>query len=306
LRHAIFALLHLPQATLLDISNILRKKSQESVVLLHKIQSTIDNQTAKLFWKNDFSRYNNQDLSPPQHKLSKLLLSGTVSLMLSQPESRINFREIMDSGKILLIDLSGIGAETRELLGSFSLSLLHITALSRSDIPIEQRKPFHIYCDEAHRFLAASIEDLIPEARKFGVSLTLAHQYLKQFDQKTRDGILTSGSTIIFNVDLNDARYLTKDLQDLVKPENLATFKIGEAIARIGTDIVRINTFEPLVIKNSKNREAILKHSHDMYCKSTEDVKTIINPMHQHNIRHSLHIIDKDFSEGDFNYEEFE
>jgi hypothetical protein len=118
-------------------------------------------------------------------------MSGTVALMLSQPESRINFREIMDTGKILLIDLADIGSDVRELLGSFILSLLHITALSRSDTAIEQRKLFHIFCDEAHRFLNASFEDLIAENRKFAVSLTLAHQYLEQFNKATRDAIDT-------------------------------------------------------------------------------------------------------------------
>ncbi|MCX6832409.1 MAG: hypothetical protein NT028_09825 [candidate division Zixibacteria bacterium] len=118
-------------------------------------------------------------------------MSGTVALMLSQPESRINFREIMDTGKILLIDLAELGSDVRELLGSFILSLLHIAALSRSDTAIEQRKPFHIFCDEAHRFLNASCEDLIAENRKFAVSLTLAHQYLEQFNKATRDAIDT-------------------------------------------------------------------------------------------------------------------
>lgn len=273
LRHAIYALLRVPGSSFLEVANLLRKDSKESKALLLEIDKVCDNETSRNFWQSDFKKYTNQDLTPPQHKLSKLLMSGTVALMLSQPENRINFREIMDTGKILLVDLSGLGSEVREILGSFILSLLHITALSRSDTPIEQRKPFHIYCDEAHRFLTASIEDLIAETRKFGVSLTLAHQYLRQFNQEKRDAILTAGSTIIFNVDLNDARYLVKDLRELVKPEDLAGFEVGEAIARIGTDIVKINTKPPLPLPADNCRQYIMENSHQLYYKPRIEVK---------------------------------
>jgi hypothetical protein len=151
LRQAIFALLHLPNMTLLDVYNLLRKESKESKILIHKILDVVENETSKLFWQHDFNKYSNADLTPPKHKLSKLLLSGSISLMLSQPENRIVFREIMDTGKILLLDLSGVGTEARDLLGSFVLSLFHIATLSRSkESSSERRKPFHIYCDEAH------------------------------------------------------------------------------------------------------------------------------------------------------------
>ena len=76
-------------------------------------------QTAYQFWKNDFDRYSNEALDPPKHKLSKLLVSGTVSLMLSQPENLIDFRQIMDNKMILLVNLSTIGSEVREILGCF-------------------------------------------------------------------------------------------------------------------------------------------------------------------------------------------
>ena len=273
LRHAIYALLMVPGSSFLDVANLLRKGSKESKSLIIEIQKVLDNTITQNFWQNDFAKYSNQDLTPPQHKLSKLLMSGTVALMLSQPESRINFREIMDSGKILLIDLAELGSDVRELLGSFILSLLHITALSRSDTAIELRKPFHIYCDEAHRFLNASFEDLIAENRKFAVSLTLAHQYLEQFNRATRDAILTSGSTIVFNVDLNDAHYLVKDLRKLVEPDDIANFGIGEAVARIGTDIVKIKTKDKLPIPETNYQQQIIDHSHQHYYKPIQEVK---------------------------------
>lgn len=309
LRQAIFALLHLPNMTLLDVYNLLRKESKESKILIHKILDTVENDTSRLFWEHDFGKYGNADLTPPKHKLSKLLLSGPVSLMLAQPENRIAFREIMDTGKILLLDLSEVGTEARDLLGGFVLSLLHIATLSRSNIPRRQRKPFHIYCDEAHRFVTSSIENLIAETRKFGVSLTLAHQYLRQFDQSKRDGILTAGSTIIFNVDIHDANYLTKDLQGLVEPADLATFEVGDAIARIGSDIVQIRTLPPLEISGQGFRNDIIEYSHSNYYSQSDE---IIENLKRHKNDYtgfalSNPMLSKDgLKPEDFEYDEFE
>lgn len=133
------------------------------------------------------------------------------------------------------MDLSGLGSETRDLLGSFLLAILHLTALGRSAIPAETRKPFAVYADEAHRFTSGPLEDLITEARKYGVGLTLAHQYLSQFEAHKRDAIGCIGTTVVFNVDSKDAAFLKKDLKDKVEVSDLISLEVGEAIARIGT-----------------------------------------------------------------------
>jgi hypothetical protein len=277
LRNGIFALLQLPNSTLFDLSNLLRRGTDESERIRKAILEVLDNETAYQFWKKDFDNYSNEALDPPKHKLSKLLLSDTVSLMLSQPEHLIDFRRIMDEGKILLINLSTIGSDEREILGCFMLSLLHQAALSRSELPPEMRRQFHIHVDEAHRFIASdAIEDLISEPRKFGVSLTLAHHYLRQFGTKKIDALSSVGTTIIMNVDANDGRYLTKDLQKLVKSEDLITLEKGEAIARIGTDIVRFKTLGPLKIPERHFKEEIIRRSHAAYYKPVHIVRNRI------------------------------
>ena len=141
---------------------------------------------------------------------------------------------------ILLVKLTKIGKAACEILGCLMLSLLHLTALGRSDTPLEMRKPFHIYVDEAHRFVTDALEDLIAETRKFGVSLTLAHQYLNQFDSKKVDALSSVGTTVIMNVDGKDARYLTKDLRESFKYEDLINLQRGEAVVRIGTNTVKM------------------------------------------------------------------
>jgi len=208
LRHALFGLLHVEGACLLDVANLLRRKSRESRLLRPQVIRNLRSEAARQFWMSDFDRYSNADLSPAQHKLSKLLMSGSVSLMLSQSDTSFDLFDVMNSCKVLLVDLSGIGPGVRDILGCFILSLLHLNALRRSSA--EDAAPFHVYCDEAHHFVTDAIEDLIAETRKFNVSLTLAHQYLRQFALQKCDALTTVGSTVLFRLDMHDAQYLLK------------------------------------------------------------------------------------------------
>ena len=242
LRNSFYALLELTGKTLFDVSNLLQSNSAQSQKLRHQILQVVENETARQFWLNDFDQYRRDDFSPPKHKLGKLLLAGTVSLMLSQPENRFHLRSVMDEGMIFLANLSTIGSEIREILGCFILSLFHITALSRGDLPQEDRRPFHIYCDEAHRFMTESIEDFIAETRKFRVSLTLAHQFLSQFGTKKMDALANAGSSIFFNMDSKEAQFFARSLHGRVTPDQLHSLDVGCAIARIGKEIVRVET----------------------------------------------------------------
>jgi len=272
LRNIVFSLMHLPNSTFLDISDLLRNKSVESEILRREILKVVTNETAVQFWRYDYEKYGKDDFGPPKNKLSKLLVHGTVSLMLSQGESRLNFRRIMDEGMILLVNLSTIGSMVREILGCFILSMLHLTALSRSSTPIADRKQFHIHCDEAHRFLTDALEDLIAETRKYLVSLSLAHHYLSQFGPKKTDALSSVGSTIIFNVDTRDAQYLLKDFRGLVSVDDLTSLEPYHAIVRIGTDIVRIKTRPPLPIPSPNFRDRIIEESHRKYYKPVHEV----------------------------------
>ena len=276
LRHAFFAFLHLPGSTLLDVANILQNKSPYAEGMRSVFLDTIDNQVARRFWLYDFKNYGKDDLGPPRNKLSKLLVNQTVSLMLSQPESAFNFREVMDQGMILLADLSAVGSEVREVLGCLILSLLHLTALSRSDTAPEERRPFHTYCDEAHRFITDALEDLIAETRKYRVGLTLAHQYMKQFSTRKTDALSSMGATVAFNVNTKDARQLVDDLRGLVEVEDLITLELGEAILRADTEIVRFRTFQPPDIPKENYRERILRESRRRFCKPTLEVRQAI------------------------------
>lgn len=283
LRESFFALLHLPGSTLLDVSTVLSSQSDRSKDLREKILQVIDGDEPRNFWNHDFKQYRKDDLGPPKNKLSKLLVGGPVALILSQPDCAFNFRQIMDDGMILLVDLSTVGPDVRGVLGCLILSLVYLAALSRSNTPIDQRRQFHLFCDEAHKFMTDALEDLIAETRKYSVSLTLAHQYLSQFNKCQADALSSTGSTIIFNVDRNDAGRLTKDLRGLVSPDDLITLRKFEAIVRARTEIVRINTPEYRPVTGESYRDRIIAESRRRYYKRADEVRRALRSRAQPN-----------------------
>ena len=226
--------------------------------------------------------------------------------MLSQPRAAFQFREVMDEGRILLVNLANLGSETGDVLGCFMLSSLHRAALSRSSLPREQRRPFHVYCDEFHRFATDALEDMVTECRKFCVSMTLAHQHMKQLTARMADALSGVGSTIIFSVGGDDARSLQGGLHGMVEAEELTRLKKHEAIARIDTEVVRIETLGPLQGSTDNCRQQIIAASRDRYYRPTAEVREMLarrsNPQPERFSRRTVAPVAKS---KEFTYEEF-
>ena len=276
LRLAILGLLHLPHTSLLDVANALRTKSPEAKQLREEVLKVADGELLRAFWQDDLRGYGRVDLAPPQHKLSKLLSSGPLALMLSQPDSLIDLRQIMDEGKILLLNLKDVGDEVRGFAGSLWLSLLRAAARSRDPRARASLRPFHIHVDEAHEFVTHTMEHIVTEIRKFRVSMTLAHHYLSQFEVKQRDALCSVGTTIIRNVDSKDADYLRKDLQGRVETRDITTLDVTTAIARIGTEVVRFKTRPPRNPTGPGHRAEIIARSRKHYYRPAAEVKRAI------------------------------
>lgn len=276
LRHAVYGLLHLPDATLLDVANLLTPNSSERDRLCQRIAACVDNEFSRRFFEHDLRKYGKDDLAPPQHKLSKLLLTDPLSLVLSQPEDRFDFRRIMDAGgQIFIANLASVGP-VRDLLGCLLIALLHLAAISRSDTPVNRRIPFHLYIDEAHRFLRGGIEDLFVEMRKFQVSATVAHHYMSQFDSDQADGLRQAGTTIVFNEPEDEARLLVRSLGGQVRVEDLTTLEIGEAVVRVGTQVARIRTPRPRPIPANSHRDRIVELSRQRCYKTRQEIEAFV------------------------------
>ncbi|HBG25740.1 MAG: hypothetical protein A2Y10_20315 [Planctomycetes bacterium GWF2_41_51] len=276
LRHGIFGMKHIAGTSLLDVYELQQKGSKAGEVNRKLILDVVNSEVARQFWENDYLKYDASDFGPGKHKLSKLLTGGTVSLMLSQPHSLIDFTRIMNEGFIFIANLAGLGSEILEILGGFLVSVMHMTALGRSVIPVEKRNPFYIYLDEAHRFVTDSLEEIIAETRKYNVGLILAHQYLKQFTQKKIDALSNTGTTIVFNVDTRDASYLLKDFQEKLQVKDFQELDVGEAIVKIANTITKVKTQGPVEAPQYNFKQQIINNSRRLFCRPAEDVRKMI------------------------------
>ena len=183
----------------------------------------------------------------------------------------------MNKKMIFLANLSGLGSEVRDILGSFMLAIMHLVALASSGMPQDKRYPFHIYLDEAHRFITDSLEDVISETRKYSVSLTLAHQYFQQFSKlKTTSALKSVGTRIVFNLDAHDAFHLTKDFKQNAKVEDFLDLGIGEALVRCENEITKMKTLKPIVQPSKTYREQIIAHSRQHYYRPAAQVREVI------------------------------
>ena len=274
LRNSIHGILHLPGGSFFDVSNILRRDSKESQQLIEQILSSTDNPKIKDFWLNDYKTYTNSEFQPVHHKLSALMTSLTVQLMLSQKQSSFDLTDIMESGKILLVDLSKVGTEVKKVLGCFMLSLLYLTAMSRDYIEnADSLLPFHIHCDEAHMFVTEALADIIAQVRKANVSISLAHQYMDQFD-RTKIGALTGmGTRIVFGVNSSDATQLKRAMLGKVEVDDLVSLGQGQAIAKINNKIVRYKTVYPIKKPPVNSRDYIIENSHRLYYRPIHEAK---------------------------------
>ena len=152
-------------------------------------------------------------IEPVMNKINAFLADKQIRDIFSAPRSTFNLREIMDQGKILLVKLDkGRLKGSADLLGSLLLAKIQMAAFSRSELPSNKRKPFYLYIDEFQNFATESFAVLLSEARKYGLSLILAHQTLAQIPRELRELILgNTGIQLYFRLNRHDAQILAKE-----------------------------------------------------------------------------------------------
>lgn len=223
LRNALLALFEQPQATLADVLRMLSDERFRKAVA-----SNLENAQVREFWLQEYqnypSRFQTEAIAPIQNKVGAFLSDPVLNRILTQDRSAFKLRQVMDEGKILLVNLSKgqLGEDTSGLLGSLLVSRIGLAALSRSDVPEAERRDFFLYLDEFHSFTTLSMTTMLSELRKYRVGLSLANQYLSQLDEKIQDAILGNAGTIIsFRLGLNDAEILAKEFYPEVSVQDL-------------------------------------------------------------------------------------
>lgn len=224
LRYTILALLDRPSTTMLDITRMLTNKKFRLETLGYCKDTVVLN-----FWKVEFASWNEkfvaEAISPVLNKVGAFTANPIIRNIIGQPKSTFNIRQIMDEGKILIVNLSKglIGEDNAAILGAFLVTKIQLAAMSRSDITrIEDRRPFYLYVDEFQNFATDSFATILSEARKYGLNLTVANQYISQMSETVRDAVFGNvGTMISFRVSADDAPILAKQFEPEFEPNDL-------------------------------------------------------------------------------------
>lgn len=280
LNNTILALLEYPDATLLGINKMLSNKEYRK-----RVVENLKDPIVKSFWVDEFAKYTDrymQEATPAiQNKIGQFISNNLIRNIIGQVHSTIDVRKIMDEGKILIVNISRgkIGEDASRLLGALLVTKIQLAAMSRVDVPESQRRDFYLYVDEFQHFATESFANILSEARKFHLSLTMAHQYIKQMEEEVRDAVFGNVGTIVsFRVGAEDAEFLEKwfapdfQMSDIV---NLGKYNVYlklmiDGVSSKGFSAQTLSPFERL---SESSREKIIEFSRSTYATPREEVE---------------------------------
>lgn len=281
LRNAVLALLEYPNSTLLGIMRILVDKEYRKKVI-EKVKDPV----VRSFWINEYSKYpdrfQTEAIAPIQNKVGAFLSTSLIRNIIGQVKSTIDLRDVMDNSKILLLDLSKgrIGEDASSLLGALMITKIQLAAMSRVDIPEKERRDFYLYVDEFQNFATESFANILSEARKYHLNLTIAHQYIEQLDEKVQAAVFGNvGTIVVFRVGAADAEILVKEFTPFFTEEDLVNIPkfniyLKLMIDGISSDPFSASTFPPLSEnQNTGNLEKIIRVSRERYAKKREVIE---------------------------------
>ena len=271
IRQILYALIELPDTTLNDIPRLLDRENdhyRNQVIARVKDERTVN------FWRTVYPQFPKNAHLPILSRLSQFIRPKRIRNVLCRPERGINIREIMDTGKILLCNLSDglLGEQTSRLLGMFLMSEIQLATMSRADTLKKDRRRFYVYLDEFQSFTggsSASYEKLLSRARKYHLPLILAHQQTGQIPPQLLKEIFGNVSTMVsFLVSHDDAVKISREfiLDDdpdgkHMSPDKLVTQDIGIAYIKMGNYAFQTKTFLKDNKPNWDIKKAIIKES---------------------------------------------
>lgn len=285
LRNAILSLLDYPGSTLLGIMRILVEREYRE-----KVVSKIKDPVVKSFWVNEYSKWNEKTLqeviSPIQNKVGQFLSNFLIRNIVGQVKSTIDLRDIMDNRKILILNLSKgrIGEDTMQLLGSMIVTKLYLAAMSRVDVPENERPDFYLYVDEFQNFANESFANILSEARKYRLNLIVAHQYIEQLPEEVVSAVFGNVGTLInFRIGASDAEKLVLEFAPFFTEEDLVNLPafciyLKLMIDGVASDPFSAATLPPLFDDyRTNNREKVIKVSRERYANPRSVVEDKIN-----------------------------
>ncbi|MDD5726118.1 MAG: type IV secretion system DNA-binding domain-containing protein [Patescibacteria group bacterium] len=271
LLNCVLALLDYPGATLLGINRLLVDVDYRTRVIA-KIRDPI----VKTFWVAEFSswevKYQTEAIAPIQNKVGQFLSASIIRNIVSQVKSTIDLRDIMDTGKIFIVNLSKgrIGEENMKLLGGMIISRIQMAAMERVDLPEEDRRDFYLFVDEFQNFANESFASILSEARKYRLALTVAHQYIEQLTEEVRAAVIGNAGTILaFRIGGTDASFLEQEFSPVFTPEDLVNLTKYTIYLKLMVDGVATAPFSattlPPMATFTGNAQKVISVSRERY-----------------------------------------
>ena len=214
------------------------------------------------------------------NKFDTFLSNDFLRPIIGQEKSSFNFRDVMDNKKILLVNLSKgkLGELNADMIGMILVSKILMAALSRVDSLDKNLPNFYLYIDEFQNITTDSISTILSEARKYKLSLNIAHQYIKQIDEKIRDSIFGNvGSLAIFRVGPEDAEIVEKQLSPIFNAKDIINLDNHNAYLKI---LVNGQPQKPFNVKtlppeesNKKVRDYLKELSYQTYGRPRAEIE---------------------------------
>lgn len=283
LRNTILTLLENENSTLLDIMRILVDKNFRANIV-YNMQDPV----LKQFWLNEYDGYTDkllvEAISPIQNKVGQFTSSPLIRNIIGQAKSSINLRDIMDQKKILIMNLSkgAVGEGGAQLLGAMMITKMQLAAMSRVDIPESERQDFYAYIDEFQNFSTDSFAEILSEARKYRLSLILAHQYVDQLSEVVRGAVFGNiGTTIVFRIGAADAEFMEREFTPVLTIEDLVNLPKWKIYLKLMIDGVTSQPFSADTLPDPElelisNRDKIIEFSRQTYGRAKSSLQSNI------------------------------
>ncbi len=270
LRNTLATLVEVPGTTFLDIPRLLTDNKFRANLLAQI--DPVENRVIHDFWLAEYNQYNdkfrNEAIAPILNKVGQFIASPKIRSVIGNPKSTINIENLMNTGKIVLLNLSQgkVGEENAALLGAMFITQFQLAAMNRINIPENQRRDFFLYVDEFQNFATTSFIKILSEARKYRLDLILANQYTAQLPEEIQKAIFGNVGTIAaFIMGADDAGTLSKEFGEIYTTDDLVNLGRYQIITKLSINDRISNPFPaytlPLPSQKNDNRQRTLDAS---------------------------------------------
>ena len=291
LNNILLALIEYPDSSLLGVNRMLADKGYRDMVV-----AGVTDPAVRAFWLDEFAKYTDRYMQEAgaaiQNKIGQFVSSPIIRNIIGQTKSSFDIRSLMDTKKIVIMNLSKgrMGENNASLLGGMLITKIYLAAMSRaSATPTELAAlpHFYFYVDEFQSFVNESFANILSEARKYKLNLTIAHQYVEQMPEEVRDAVFGNvGTTIAFRVGPLDAELLEKVFAPKFLVEDIVNLGRNQVylslmIDGIGSPPFSARTLPPFPIPATQYREEILAFSRGTYAHPRDEVEHEIRKWHE-------------------------